>query len=124
VSSKESKSAADPMTMAALRACMTRWLAEPHQLIITIVILVALLTFGAVGAHQMFATPKLSPDELARARSGVIVMKSPDPTFCKQLRFDNSNGSFKPATTECQGEGPLPSRDTQIDVIRRGFRRE
>jgi hypothetical protein len=99
------------------RARAMRILAKPRQLVIAGVTLAAILGCSLVFMYHLIAGSALSDEEIARARSGVIIFTSPDPTYCKQLRFDNAHGDFGKPSNSCAGEG-------QLGDIRRGFRGE
>jgi hypothetical protein len=107
-----------------VRVWLVRWLAEPHQLILTIVALVALFSLSVVFVHRLLATPALDAEGLAKARSGVIILKSADPTFCRQRTLDNQASIGKQTMNNCENDLPvtMPHSSGQLDTIRRGFR--
>ena len=103
---------------AALRDHATRCLAEPHQLVITIIVLVAIFGGSLIFMHRLVEGPTLSDEEIAKEREGVIVVKSPDSIFCEQRKFDNMHGNFSnPSTFDCSDRSS-PS----LNAVRNGFR--
>ena len=117
-------------TAATIRAFIQKWLAEPHQLVITLVALCLLLVATALGVNRMLQPPALDAEALHQARSGVIVLKTNDPYRCRQLTFHNETGTFTaPLSTSCEiepnkaaAQNQKPRRDGQLDSIRDGFR--
>ena len=118
------------LTVTTIRAFMQRWLAEPHQLVITLVALCLLLVGTALGVNRMLQPRELDAEALHQARSGVIVLKTNDPYVCRKLTFHNETGTFtaplrsscdtQPSNVAAQNQKPRP--DGQLDVIRDRFR--
>jgi hypothetical protein len=118
------------LTAATIRTFIQKWLAEPHQLVITLVALCLLLVGTALGVNRMMQPAALDAEALHQARSGVIVLKTNDPYRCRQLTFHNETGTFTaPLSTSCEiepnkaaAQNQKPGRDGQLDSIRDGFR--
>jgi len=118
------------LTATTIRTFVQKWLAEPHQLVITLVALCLLLVGTALGVNRMMQPAALDAEALHQARSGVIVLKTNDPYRCRELTFHNETGTFTaPLSTSCEiepnkaaGQNQKPGRDGQLDSIRDGFR--
>jgi hypothetical protein len=106
------------LAKTGFRGRVLRNLAKPYQILIAVVALAAILGGGLVFMYRLIAGSALSDEDIARARSGVIIFTSPDPTYCKQRTFDNANGDFSKPSNNCAGQGG------QLGEIRRGFRGE
>ena len=99
-----------------------RWFAEPHQLVVTVVAFSVLLSLGFLFGHRMMSPRAMTADELAKAHSGVIVLKTDDPRECKEVKFNNETGTFGSSLSTACDKRAAHSDDGQFGSIRDALR--
>jgi hypothetical protein len=99
---------------------LDRWKTKPQQLIIAVIAFSVLLGGALVGGHRMLTGLEMTPEALAEARTGTIIVPSKDGRHCEEIKFHNDTGAFtagKPSWC-----GAPKADDTQFGSIRGGFR--
>ena len=71
-----------------------RWQAKPLHLMLLAGGFLALLCLAAVIGRHAGNSSQMDPEQLQNAQTGVVILKSDDAHFCRQLQFHNESGTF------------------------------
>ena len=99
---------------------LDRWKAKPKHLLLAVIIFAVLFGGTLFSGHRIITGSHMTPEALAKARTGTILVPTKDGQRCDQILFHNDTGAFSGAKpTSC---GAPRTDDTQLGAIRRGFR--